>query len=63
MPAEKPSGKMPPPRPSDNMPGNREALPKGTLSKPFLGPQADENREPPSNAPVAPKPTVANTKR
>jgi hypothetical protein len=58
MPTEKPIAKMPEPQPSDNMPGNQAALPKGSLSKPFLGPQGDENR---SNAPAAPKPE--DTKR
>jgi len=44
-------------------PGNNAALPEGTLPKPFLGPQGDENRDPPANAPapVNPTKTVPNT--
>jgi hypothetical protein len=38
------------------VPGGSAALPAGTLRGPFLGPQGDENREPPLNAPVAPQP-------
>jgi hypothetical protein len=43
-------------------PGANAALPPGTLPKPFLGPQGDENRDPPPNAPapVNPAPTVPN---
>jgi hypothetical protein len=38
-------------------PGNNAAFPAGTLPKPFLGPQGDENRDPPPNAPVPVNPT------
>jgi hypothetical protein len=31
--------------------GDSAALPEGSLSKPYLGPQGDENRDPPRNAP------------
>jgi predicted nucleotidyltransferase len=43
-------------------PGGRAALPEGSLPKPFLQPQGDENRDPPANAPapVAPTETVKN---
>jgi hypothetical protein len=37
----------------DGVPGSRAALPEGSLPAPFLGPQGDENRGPPANAPVA----------
>jgi hypothetical protein len=53
MPA--PPRKMPPLRPSNDMPGGSAALPEGELSKPFFGPQGDENREPPPNSPVPPQ--------
>jgi hypothetical protein len=33
-------------------PGGSAALPAGSLPKPFLGPQGDENRDPPPNAPA-----------
>jgi len=36
---------------SDGRLGGREALPPGSLPKPYLGPQGDENRTPPPNAP------------
>ena len=39
-------------------PGNNAALPTGTLPKPFLGPQGDENRDPPPNAPAPVTPTA-----
>jgi hypothetical protein len=43
------NNKLPPmPIPS----GGAAALPEGSLSKPFLGPQGDENRDPPPNAPA-----------
>ncbi|HEY0185679.1 MAG TPA: hypothetical protein VGC09_22990 [Rhodopila sp.] len=47
-----------PPRPIP--PGGAAPLPEGTLPKPFLGPQGDENRDPPANAPAptTPAPTV-----
>lgn len=38
-------------------PGDNAALPEGTLPKPFLGPQGDENRDPPPNAPAPVNPT------
>jgi hypothetical protein len=38
--------------------GGREALPPGGLSKPYLEPQGDENRDPPPNAPSPVEPTV-----
>jgi hypothetical protein len=49
-----------PPRPK--LPGGAAALPEGSLPKPFLGPQGDENRDPPAGAPapVAPAPTVTD---
>jgi hypothetical protein len=42
------------------MPGGAAALPEGSLKGPFLGPQGDENRDPPANAPapVLPAETV-----
>lgn len=42
----------------DGMPGERAALPEGTLPNPYLGAQGDENREPPRNAPSQVEPTV-----
>jgi hypothetical protein len=45
--------KTPPPIP----PGGNAALPPGSLPKPFLGPQGDENREPPPSAPAPIPPT------
>ena len=39
-------------------PGQNAALPAGSLRKPFLGPQGDENRAPPSNAPAPVNPTT-----
>jgi predicted nucleotidyltransferase len=56
---EQPNAKSPtPPIP----PGGAAALPEGSLPKPFLGPQGDENRAPPANAPapVAPTETVTD---
>jgi hypothetical protein len=38
-------------------PGDNAALPEGTLSKPFLGAQGDENRDPPPGAPAPVNPT------
>ena len=32
-------------------PGSRAALPAGSLPGPYLGPQGDENRDPPAGAP------------
>jgi hypothetical protein len=42
------------------MPGGRAALPAGSLPKPFVGPQGDEQRDPPtgSPAPVIPAPVI-----
>jgi hypothetical protein len=42
------------------VPGGRAALPPGSLPKPYLGPQGDENRQPPPGAPapVTKAPTV-----
>lgn len=53
----------PPASPPDGMPGSRAALPAGSLPKPYLGPQGDENRNPPANAPTSPGPseTVEST--
>jgi hypothetical protein len=53
-------GHMPRTRPSAGMPGDRAALAPGALTAPFRGPQGDENRDPPANAPspVMPAPTV-----
>jgi hypothetical protein len=57
------------PKPNDprnaqrrTIPGGAAALPPGTLSKPFFGPQGDENRTPPKGAPVGvpPEPVVDN---
>jgi hypothetical protein len=47
-----------PPKPV--MPGGAAALPVGSLKGPFLGPQGDENRDPPADAPapVPPAETV-----
>ena len=36
------------------MPGQRDALPPGTVAPPPLEPQGDENRDPPPNAPIIP---------
>jgi hypothetical protein len=52
------SAGTPPVQNSDGMPGGRAALPAGSLSKPFLGPQGDENRTPPADAPVPPSPAA-----
>jgi hypothetical protein len=41
----------PPFEPPDGFPGERAALPAGSLSNPYLGPQGDENRTPAPNAP------------
>jgi hypothetical protein len=42
----------PPPAPMPNgRPGGRAALRPGSLPAPYLGPQGDENRDPPANAP------------
>ncbi len=47
-----------PPSPPDGMPGGQAALPEGGLPKPYLGPQGDEQRDPPANAP-SPVPPAA----
>ena len=36
--------RMPPLQEPDGLPSGRAALPADSLSKPFLGPQGDENR-------------------
>jgi hypothetical protein len=48
--------------PPDGMPGMRAGLPAGSLPGPYLGPQGDEDRTPPGNAPspVTPAVTVAD---
>jgi len=38
----------------DSLPGRRDALPPGSLPGVPTDPQADENREPPPNAPQIP---------
>ena len=38
----------------DSLPGRRDALPPGSLPGVPADPQADENREPPPNAPQIP---------
>jgi hypothetical protein len=43
--------------PTPTPPGGAAALPEDSLSKPFLGPQGDENRDPPPNAPAPVRPT------
>ena len=55
------NAKLPPPPPVP--PGGAAALPEGSLRGPFLGPQGDENRDPPAGAPVPvpPSPTVKDT--
>jgi hypothetical protein len=50
--------RMPPLQEPDGLPGGRAALPANSLSKPFFGPQGDENRTPPQNAPSPVKPPV-----
>ena len=40
--------------PKPNPPGGEAALPAGSLSQPFLGPQGDENRDPPASSPSTP---------
>jgi hypothetical protein len=52
------TGARPPQKGSVGMPGDRAALPDGALSKPFSGPQGDENRTPPDNAPLPPNPSA-----
>jgi hypothetical protein len=42
----------------DRLPGQRADLPPGSLPGPHLGPQGDENRTPPPNAPSPIKPAV-----
>lgn len=51
-------------RPIPVAPGGAAALPEGSLPKPFLGPQGDENRNPPagSPAPIPPAATVKDTR-
>ena len=50
--------RMPPMQRPDRLPGGRAALPPDSLSKPFFGPQGDENRTPPPNAPAPVKPVA-----
>ena len=38
----------------DSLPGQRDGLPPGSLGGAKLGPQSDENRDPPANAPTLP---------
>jgi hypothetical protein len=52
-----PGGANPKNPPSPVPPGGDAALPAGSLPKPFLGPQGDENRQPPANAPAPIPPT------
>jgi hypothetical protein len=54
-----PNTPLPPRR---DLPGGTAALPADSLPKPFLGPQSDENRDPPPNAPapISPTETVKN---
>jgi hypothetical protein len=40
--------------PGHELPGRRQGLPPGALKKPFLGPQGDEHRDSPPNAPSKP---------
>jgi predicted nucleotidyltransferase len=49
------TGKLPP---RAVMPGGPAALPEGSLPKPFLEPQGDENRDPPAGAPAPVNPTA-----
>ncbi len=53
-------GTMPKTQDPDGMPGDRAGLPPGSLSKPYFGPQGDESRQPPADAPadVKPAPTL-----
>ncbi len=44
-------GEMPKLRDPDGLPGQRADLPAGSLPPPYFGPQGDESREPPVNAP------------
>ncbi len=39
----------------DSLPGQRNDLPQGTLDRLPPDPQADENRDPPPNAPTIPE--------
>jgi hypothetical protein len=51
---EAPDDGLDDPRPTpmpDGRPGERAALPPGSLPGPYLGPQGDENRDPPADAP------------
>jgi hypothetical protein len=49
-PADTLDDRAPAPMP-DGRPGLRAGLPPGRLPGPYLGPQGDENRDPPANAP------------
>jgi hypothetical protein len=50
--------RMPPLHEPDGLPGGRAALPADSLSKPFFGPQGDENRTPQQKAPAPIKPAA-----
>jgi hypothetical protein len=39
----------------DSLPGRRDGLPEGALGRSPAGPQGDENRDPPPNAPTIPE--------
>jgi hypothetical protein len=39
----------------DSLPGERNGLPEGALGGVPVDPQADENRDPPANAPTIPE--------
>jgi general stress protein YciG len=39
----------------DSLPGRRNGLPEGALTRPRAVPHGDENRDPPPNAPTIPK--------
>ncbi len=54
--------RMPPVRERDGLPGGRATLPPDGLSKPFFGPQGDENRPPPQDAPAPVKPAATTSK-
>jgi hypothetical protein len=61
--AQRKRASMPPMcKPDGTTPGGRAALPPGSLPDPYFGPQGDEQRDPPANAPapVSPAPVVEN---
>jgi len=51
-PSEQVAGNAPPAE--HRLPGRRAGLPPGSLRPPYFGPQGDENRDPPPDAPSAP---------